>query len=384
MFHLLIADDDITILEGLSKFINLSFPETFQIHLAENGIQALDVLKQNSVHICLSDIKMPMLDGIKLSSLLSKTNYGCKLLILSGYDDYPFIRSALKSGACDYLLKPVNFSLLFDAINEIISNPLFPPEIRPENLRSNSVGQYLSGAAENQPEFYDIPLVSNPFINRSILQEHLEQCGNYIINLETDKVTAALNQFFRRLHPSVITRDEVRDLLSQFIYNLMHKNSGMIKIISTYKLTDLDILSCIKNMPTLSQLQKRFVQIILIYMEKLEENISQHDTALVKKAVNYIENNYACQMMLEDIAAQFHLHPNYFSRLFKQQTGITFRDYLRNLRIRQAKLLLADPSQKISCIAEAVGYKDTAHFIRAFKDITGTTPSVYRKTLLSG
>ena len=117
-------------------------------------------------------------------------------------------------------------------------------------------------------------------------------------------------------------------------------------------------------MPTLSQLQKRFVQIILIYMEKLEENISQHDTALVKKAVNYIENNYACQMMLEDIAAQFHLHPNYFSRLFKQQTGITFRDYLRNLRIRQAKLLLADPSQKISCIAEAVGYKDTAHFIR--------------------
>ena len=126
MFHLLIADDDVTILEGLTKFIASNFPHIFQIHSAENGIQALEVLKQYPIHICLSDIKMPMMDGIDLSALLSKSGYGCKLVILSGYDDYPFIRSALKAGASDYLLKPVNFSLLSEALNEIIYSPDFP------------------------------------------------------------------------------------------------------------------------------------------------------------------------------------------------------------------------------------------------------------------
>ncbi|RGY97515.1 AraC family transcriptional regulator [Clostridium sp. AM58-1XD] len=92
-----------------------------------------------------------------------------------------------------------------------------------------------------------------------------------------------------------------------------------------------------------------------------------------------MNNNYQSELLLEDVAGQFHLHPNYFSRLFRIQTGTTFRDCLRNVRIEKAKELLIHSSCKISQIAQSVGYQDIAHFNRAFKDLTGTSPSHYRK-----
>ena len=83
--------------------------------------------------------------------------------------------------------------------------------------------------------------------------------------------------------------------------------------------------------------------------------------------------------MLADIAARFCLHPNYFSSLFKKQLNITVREYILRLRIQKAKELMADPDLKLIDIALSVGYQDAAHFNRAFKNVTGRTPSQYRE-----
>ena len=380
MIHLLIADDDITILEGLSRFISVHFPDTFRIYTAENGIQALDIMREIPVHILLSDIKMPMLDGIRLIEILKQGEYGCQTIILSGYDDYPLIRTALKSGACDYLLKPVNFSLLSNALDELLSSMESLPPVSPDGLRGSNFSALFIQSGSSQTEFYDIPVTKNPFITIGTLNDYLEKAQAYMINSDREHTIYTMNQFFSHLHPDLISREEVRDILSQFIYNLMHKNSSMIKIISDDKLTDYDVLSCIKNMPTLSQLQDHFIRIIGRYIEKLQASHEANENYIVKKAVSYINSNYKSELLLEDVAGQLHLHPNYFSRLFRLQTGTTFRDYLRNVRIEKSKELLLHSSYKISQIAQLVGYQDIAHFNRAFKDMTGTSPSRYRKT----
>ena len=83
--------------------------------------------------------------------------------------------------------------------------------------------------------------------------------------------------------------------------------------------------------------------------------------------------------MLADIAARFRLHSNYFSSLFKKQLNITVREYILRLRIQKAKELMADPDLKLIDIALSVGYQDAAHFNRAFKNVTGLSPSQYRE-----
>ncbi|MEY8336933.1 helix-turn-helix domain-containing protein [Lachnospiraceae bacterium 62-35] len=380
MLNLLIADDDSAILEGLSQFVSSHFPDIFTIFQAENGAMALEIMRETPIHILLSDIKMPLLDGLQLIQLLKSAQYGCRILVLSGYDDYPLIRTALKTGACDYLLKPVNFSLLSKALEELTGEEPLPWPIQLTALCSEDFLASLSTPSLFQPDFYDIPTVNNPFITYDTLKSYLDKTQFHIINLDFAKTRETLNQFFRHAHPELISSKELRDILSQFVYNIMHHHSSMIRIISKYKLTDFDILSCVKNMPTLSQLQTHFLQIVLKYMEELENICREHENQSILQAIQYIQGHYSSELMLEDVAEQFHLHPNYFSRLFKLRTGVTFRDYLRNTRIEKARELLSDPSLKINQIALLVGYKDTAHFNRAFKDLTGTTPSHYRKT----
>ena len=75
------------------------------------------------------------------------------------------------------------------------------------------------------------------------------------------------------------------------------------------------------------------------------------------------------------------MHPNYFSSLFKNETGTTVRDYILNIRIKKAKELMKDNNYKIIDIAIAVGYQDASHFNRAFKNITGMSPNRYRQLL---
>ncbi len=98
----------------------------------------------------------------------------------------------------------------------------------------------------------------------------------------------------------------------------------------------------------------------------------------VSKAKEYIDSHYNQDLSLEGISRQTDISPYYFSKLFKNQTGVTFIDYLTNLRIEKAKELLADPSSTMKTICSEVGYSDPNYFSRIFKKVTGMTPTEYK------
>ena len=84
------------------------------------------------------------------------------------------------------------------------------------------------------------------------------------------------------------------------------------------------------------------------------------------------------------MAERAHLSVNYFCKLFKEQTGETFVNYLNNTRIHAAVRLLSSTSMKTYEIAEAVGFSDYHHFTKTFKKVTGLTPSFVREQSGSG
>ena len=108
MYTVLIADDEPAALKYLYSIVNNNFPDEFKITFcASNGIEALEWVKLHQVDIIISDIRMPLKDGIALAEDVLKLRPHIKFIIVSGYSDFQYARSALRLGVKDYILKPV-------------------------------------------------------------------------------------------------------------------------------------------------------------------------------------------------------------------------------------------------------------------------------------
>ncbi|MGI6239487.1 MAG: helix-turn-helix domain-containing protein [Christensenellales bacterium] len=94
---------------------------------------------------------------------------------------------------------------------------------------------------------------------------------------------------------------------------------------------------------------------------------------------DYLRKNYAEPVTLDRLAMMAFLSPKYFSRVFKEQTGMTFTEYVQGLRVKRACELLEEGDLNLCQIAQSVGYADYKSFLRVFKKITGESPSDYRR-----
>lgn len=99
----------------------------------------------------------------------------------------------------------------------------------------------------------------------------------------------------------------------------------------------------------------------------------------IEKAIVYIDANISNQLSLKEVAGHVHLNPSYFSVLFKEQTNITFSEYVTRNRIQKAKKLLLTTNLTVNEIAEKVGYSTPKYFIKIFKEYEGITPSKYKR-----
>jgi len=94
---------------------------------------------------------------------------------------------------------------------------------------------------------------------------------------------------------------------------------------------------------------------------------------------DYVETNYAQDLSLPVAAEFLGLHPSYMGQLLKKETGLTFVQYLTQLRITKAKELLVQVRQlSLSTVAKCVGYENSRHFYKVFKQQLGITPGEYR------
>lgn len=100
----------------------------------------------------------------------------------------------------------------------------------------------------------------------------------------------------------------------------------------------------------------------------------------IKKAILYLTDRYAT-VTEKEVADLCHLSYHHFSYLFKKSIGKNFKDYLLDLKIRQAEKLLLSTEKSVTEIAQDINFSTASHFITQFKKKTGITPQKFRKTL---
>jgi AraC-like DNA-binding protein/DNA-binding response OmpR family regulator len=106
-----------------------------------------------------------------------------------------------------------------------------------------------------------------------------------------------------------------------------------------------------------------------------------HTSALVKRAIAYIQQNHARPLARWEIAEAVGVSEDYLSRVFSRELGLTPWDYLNRYRVTRAKELLHSPENTVGSVAQKVGFKDQTYFSRVFRKVTGLSPQAYRETL---
>jgi len=108
------------------------------------------------------------------------------------------------------------------------------------------------------------------------------------------------------------------------------------------------------------------------------ESLPSQTSAMVKRAVAYMHQNYTRPLKRWEVAAAINASENYFSRVFSQELGLSPWDYLNRFRINQAKELIRHSQENFKSIAAQVGFKDPKYFSRVFSKLTGLSPSEFR------
>jgi len=119
------------------------------------------------------------------------------------------------------------------------------------------------------------------------------------------------------------------------------------------------------------------------YLERLDRSAEDGDRDVDSDVINsarlYIDHNCMRSLTLDDMAAFSGFSKYYFSRVFKQQLGIPFSEYLRRRRVNLAEELLIHSRKPVQEVAAAVGFGSIATFNRVFREIKRCSPSRYRE-----
>ncbi|SDD64019.1 Helix-turn-helix domain-containing protein [Paenibacillus sp. UNCCL117] len=191
-----------------------------------------------------------------------------------------------------------------------------------------------------------------------------------------------LGDLFEELRTGLLSRDDLINLMNYLIYYLFREMMELPSEVQDHWKHEV--------VPALSELLERFDTLDELYddvyrllgdnaakLKQLRESKSNHQ--MIQEVRKFIEEHYANpNMSLSLLSERFEMSTSYVSRLFKDEFGENFVDYVAKVRIEHAKRLLKETNESIHEIATLVGYTSYMTFNRAFKKITSATPGEYR------
>jgi len=387
MKNLLVVEDETLIRLGMKVMLDWTELGVQIVGDAANGKEAVELIESRQVDIVITDIRMPVMDGMELIRICREKHPHIRFIILSSYDDFQYTREAIQLGVSDYILKPtMNIEEIKASLAKVLQT--FPQEelsqavhtqaesqlhreLLKEHILENALHQEILELRDEEKSMFRVPFWEGGVpIGLAALKHANEAIKmlNAIVNdhLDSHKMEAVM----LRSGMIIVFKKEAEAETSGFEHwqeELSWKVMQSLGI-SIY----WDERNAQMNWGTT---RRAINEMILNVRLERNEGVSE----IVQKALEFMAAHFQEPIGLEQVADTVGVTPSYFSRLFKQNTGQSFIRYLSKLRFELAKELLLNGGMTAASVGQAIGYANPRYFTKWFKAVTGLTPSEYRR-----
>jgi two-component system response regulator YesN len=364
---ILLVDDEYYFRKAFQNLLMQTDPSLEVVAEACNGKDALQYMQD--VDLVFLDINIPVLNGIEVLSRSRERDDHCAIIMVTVYAEFDYVKKAIRLGALDYILKPIDKEELIRVIKKakaVIDSKksdqhnsieisdckglFFAPassQSREDSLRSLSMLRLdflmdmRSGSLEKCQALIECCIPSGVYSPDDI----------YIIMIEIiSMVIEFCNENSIAFHNEGITMAALQVLVSS------------AEIGEIYAWLTALVSDCIEK-----------------YLEK--KKISPNRNQLIEDIMQYIAEHYSSPTLsVSTIAHAFSFNYHYLSKLFSQQTCINIKKYITKIRIHKAKEIIDTGSCSLQEVCFLVGYEDPSYFSKCFKAFYGVTPSQYVET----
>lgn len=338
MYRMILVDDEPWALTGLEEILPWEEYGFTICARCTSATQALKEIARQRPDVVCTDIRMPCISGIELiSQVRERLGQDVEFIIISAYSDFEVARKAINYGAAGYILKPleqedvaVTFLRLKSRLDQKrSSNPLTLDIDNPEAL--SAAGASLPASPGGELRCF---AVVTP--------------GQYALPQEWSPVPIKLAGM---KHPVWFCTADPQSLPS------LPDGSG-------WSLASMD--------------GQQLGSMLREALAAFNGGFTYSSHPVIAGVQVYLGENFGQNITLGHLAAHFFLSETYLCELFKKNTGCTVLNFLIQIRLHNACLLLGESDMSIKEIAAAVGFNDYSYFGRIFRRKTGKTPDQYR------
>lgn len=395
-WKVMIADDESIIREGIKKSVDWEGLGLQVVAEAEDGEEALEQALLHSVQIALVDMNMPIMHGIEMMKRLREQLPECKIVVITGHDEFTYAQESIRLQVNDYILKPADPKQLMQVLRRI----------RDELNQEKQKNQHLAQASKQIQK--NFPLLRERFcqewLEGNLSQQEIKEQLQFlklpqvrpellgIIRWRWEVQNAGMKESERQLFLFAI-ENITMELLNDYSHVIFRDSTGLI-IILLWEGGAEAILARVEQ-----EVRANLKIAIEVGIEPVKEEITSIVATyrrcritlskevplspIVRRAKQYLLENYGeYGLTLESMAGILQASPVYLSRLFKQEFGSSFGSYLTKVRIQKAAQLLISTDMSIHEVAERSGYETQHYFSTAFKKHTGVSPLQFRKGVI--
>ena len=522
MYKILLADDEGIVTDSLQFIIEKNFGDECETAVAKSGRRAIELAESFQPDIAFLDIQMPGINGLKAMEEIRAFNPKVKVFILTAYDTFEYAKEALRLGAVDYLMKPVNKKMIVERLTGVMGDIDRERQKRRDDLQAREKLEAV------------LPMIVNGFIISLIMQNGYEDGGEQyralldlkedygiIMTLEWgeksegaamanpvgsgirghryyDKMAELIKVYFHAYVSSIMgnklvcvlpfakesleyeerlrmiekarsmaaalknmvgadfkvgigsvqtwessfksyqeslnalrhgkrsvthiddlivrdSREQEQQAMEQMVLKAVasgieHEARREANVFAGMALKNRDssfedarlrmaemlllarravqdqggsgaggqeALGALLSAPDGETLRQRFENAMVETARSVVIPRSETE-GVVSRAKEYIRQHFKRDLSLEDVAEAAGISPYYFSKLFKEETGVNYIEYLTGIRIENAKELLSNTKLSIKQVCVESGYINPNYFSRIFKKWTGITPTEFR------